>query len=65
MIKLWPNMKIDTSVLRGFVLGLILICMSLSIAIENNGLEQDEIIQHTDGVNAADKRSRRPEASTS
>ena len=52
MIKLWPNMKIDTDVLRGFVLGLILICMSLSMAFENNGLEEDGMIQHTEGVNA-------------
>ena len=52
MIKLWPNMKIDTDVVRGFVLGLILICMSLSMAFENNGLEEDGMIQHTEGVNA-------------
>ena len=53
MIKLWPDMKIDTDVLRGFVLGLILICMSLSMAFENNGLDEDAVIQRTEeGMNA-------------
>ena len=52
MITLWTNMKLDTSALRGLILGLILIFMSLSMAIQNGDLARDEVQQHTGGVNA-------------